>query len=223
MQVAANVSGLTLPDDFFLIEINFMDLETVPHNSGGDRDRVIAEFTFFQQNPDAGRFVFWETLGSYDNATSGTIPIEVVAGLTPQLDEWMPDHLVYRMESLNNFLNTAYEKPVVIYGHCDCGCDRTGEIFGSYYMKWLNMTWEQANAMNTNISGDPIGCDNYLAMQWYCMYLLYGENRTDLNCWTNQPCHADSVNIKLGVPKKPRKTSSSRRFAKDIKPLAAAL
>jgi len=202
MQVAANASGLTLPEDFYLIEINFLDLRTVPHDSGADRDKVIAEFMFFKQNPDAGRFVFWETLGSYDNSTSGNIPESVIAGVSQELDEWMPDHLVYRMESLRSWLYTAYEKPIVIFGHCDCGCDRTGEIFGSYYLKWLNMTWEEANAVNTGIAGEPINCNNYLAMQWYCNYLKYAEGRSELNCSNNLGCDPEDINIHLGGKEK---------------------
>lgn len=43
--------------------------------------------------------------------------------------------------------------PTVIYLHCECGCDRTGEIGGSYAMKYLNMTYDQATAWNEKIAG----------------------------------------------------------------------
>ena len=60
----------------------------------------------------------------------------------------------------------ADKKAAIIYGHCDCGCDRTGQTFGSYYMRWQNRTWEETNKLNTIIATRPMMCNNYLAMQW---------------------------------------------------------
>lgn len=80
---------------------------------------------------------------------------------------------------------------------------------GSYYMKWLHYSWEITNKLNTEFAERPMStenllyllilhfsyflplssqvCDEYLAMQWYCIYLNYSEGR-QLNCLNNQPC-----------------------------------
>jgi hypothetical protein len=40
---------------------------------------------------------------------------------------WFPDQMITRVETLINLLETQTQIPTVIYGHCDCGCDRTGK------------------------------------------------------------------------------------------------
>ena len=41
--------------------------------------------------------------------------------------------------------------PVVIYFHCEAGVDRTGEIAGSYYFRWLGWSFQQALAYDNSI------------------------------------------------------------------------
>lgn len=79
-------------------------------------------------------------------------------------------------------------KSAIIYGHCDCGCDRTGQLFGSYAMRWQNKTWDEANKMNTVIATRPMECENYRNMQWYCLYLKHVRNYAHLTCDVPHPC-----------------------------------
>lgn len=81
-------------------------------------------------------------------------------------------------------------RSTVIYGHCDCGCDRTGQTFGSYALRFLNYTWDQANKWDMQVAGRPIQCPNWLTMQWYCLYLqqvVAGQYST-LRCDDIYPC-----------------------------------
>jgi len=198
LSAAAKAVDKKLPQDFLLIDICLLNLWTSRQNSPEDRDNSINEFNYFQKNPDKGSFIFWETLGVFDNVTVPVLQdnIPLVSYLAKNLDDWMGDRLVYRMEKIRQILYTKYQKPAVIFGHCDCGCDRTGETFGSYYMKWLNMTWEDTNKLNAVIAERPMDCFNYLAMQWYCLYLKYEEGR-DLNCFDNQICSSQEVCVTM--------------------------
>jgi len=153
----------------------------------GDGNKTILEFNWFEQNPDLGQVIFWETHGTTDNATSHYIPKTLLPNLVKTLPAWLGDHLVERTENIRTLLYTKYGQPVVIYGHCDCGCDRTGEIFGSYYMRWMGLGWEETNDLNTEIADRPMGCKNYLAMQWYCLWLNFNFQK-NLNCMNPQPC-----------------------------------
>jgi len=190
IQQVANDAGIKLPEEFIFIDICLLNLETVTYNSG-DRNESIEEWTFFQKNPTLGQFVFWETQGSFDNATNPLIQ-PMINNIMTFADNWLPDRLHVRMQSLRQMLYTQYDKPAVLYGHCDCGCDRTGEVFGSYYMKWLNISWEETNLMNRKAAGRYMDCFNYQAMQWYCLYLNWSEGR-NLNCLREMGCSKQKV------------------------------
>jgi len=183
IELAATRAGVQdLPDKFYLVDINLTNLE-----ANSDAKGSIAEWTFFNANPHLGRFLFWETHGTNDNASNLGIPAGLKQSMVENFQVWQGDQLVTRMEQLHSLLNTNMSLPVIIYGHCYCGCDRTGETMGAYYMKWLRYTWEMTNKVNTMIAERPMTCSEYLAMQWYCLYLNYSEG-TDLNCMNNQPC-----------------------------------
>jgi len=182
IQLAAERVRVTLPAKFYLIDINLTNLQ-----EGGDAPRTIAEWTFFNANPHLGKFIFWETHGTKDNATDPLVPAGLKQYMIENFKVWQGDQLVTRMDELRTLLHTNMTLPVVVYGHCDCGCDRTGETMGAYYMKWMGYSWEHTNKLNTEFAERPMMCEEYLAMQYYCLYLNYAEGRR-LNCLNNQPC-----------------------------------
>lgn len=51
---------------------------------------------------------------------------------------------------LHNLL-TQHERPALIYTHCEAGTDRTGEVSGAYYLKYLNMSFSEALATDNHI------------------------------------------------------------------------
>jgi hypothetical protein len=63
------------------------------------------------------------------------------------------------------------KKTVVIYAHCYCGTDRTGELMGSWDLWYNHHSWAEVNERNRRIGGRPMACKNYRAMQWWCLYV----------------------------------------------------
>lgn len=47
------------------------------------------------------------------------------------------------VELLRSMMLRVTAQPTVIYFHCDCGCDRTGQLAGGYSMRFLNATWDE--------------------------------------------------------------------------------
>ena len=43
---------------------------------------------------------------------------------------------------------------------------------GAYYLRWLNKSWAEMNALNFAIANRAFGCNNYRATLWYCIYLV---------------------------------------------------
>jgi len=198
LQMAAKEANKEFPDKFNIIDICFLnDWQSYNNTHPSQGASIDEEFSFFQQNPKLGSFMLWETAGSYDNITAPQIadPPGLQLYLTASLDEWMADQLPTRMLKIRGLLYTKFDLPTIIYGHCDCGCDRTGEMFGSYYMKWMDMTWEDTNQLNTKIANRSMECFNYLAMQWYCLYLNLVEGKNNLNCLTQMGCTDSSMCI----------------------------
>lgn len=61
--------------------------------------------------------------------------------------------------------------------------DRTGEVAGSYNLKYNYHSWDEVMASNYAIGGsnDPISYINQRALTWYCYYLFYQQNYS-LSC-----------------------------------------
>ncbi len=69
--------------------------------------------------------------------------------------------------------------PVVIYVHCFGGCDRTGELIGSY------KSWEEMNSLNKGCcridgkTGETIyAAENCDALRWYGPWLNLNFGRS---------------------------------------------
>lgn len=84
---------------------------------------------------------------------------------------------------------------MVIYFHCECGCDRTGEIGGSYAMKYMNMTYAEAYHWDESIAGRWIIPNHNWAMEWYCEYLHYVEGMNVQPC--SLPFESEEVIAKI--------------------------
>jgi hypothetical protein len=164
---AATAARITLPESYRLVDISLYQLENTD-----EIPKVQTEYEFFKVHPDKGEFHFWETNGTSVCAIGKSFPsTEFRNWLAVHMDHWMGDTLVQRIETLRIWL----EKPgpaTVIFAHCHGGDDRTGELMGAYYMRWLKMSWEDMNALNQKFAGQPFGCNNYRATLWYCIYLV---------------------------------------------------
>jgi len=49
---------------------------------------------------------------------------------------WDIDKIPERVVLLRQMLITKQSRPTVLYVHCTAGCDRTGEVVGSYRLKY---------------------------------------------------------------------------------------
>jgi protein-tyrosine phosphatase len=142
------------------------------------------EENFFKANPSLGEAHMKQIFG--DLTSPAVLPRSYVEEQAKTLDTWQIDHLPTYIPSLNKMLKTKGPQgvPTVIYFHCECGCDRTGEIAGSYAMKYLNMTYVQAYAWDDEVAGRWILPNHNWALEWYCEYLNYVEGMKV------QPCTA---------------------------------
>ena len=109
------------------------------------------------------------------------------------VNAWLPDQLVTRVGQLHTWLTTGLTNPLnlplVLYIHCEGGCDRTGELSGAYAMGYLNKSWRQINEMNHEACGTrPFGCGNFIDARWYCLWLAATTGRKDLGCEYPETC-----------------------------------
>lgn len=58
--------------------------------------------------------------------------------------KWNHDRLDVLTEQIRTDLENQEESPKVIFFYCQAGEDRTGQVFGSYVMRYLNWTYQQA-------------------------------------------------------------------------------
>ncbi|HSS19780.1 MAG TPA: hypothetical protein VLL54_06875 [Pyrinomonadaceae bacterium] len=163
----------SVPQDCRLIDINLLQLE-----NANEIPMIKAEKDFFDGTPEAGEFHFWETQGTAVCAMDDVFASDpsLRNWFAVNLDNWMSDPLIYRVEMLNQWL-AGMPEPTVIYVHCEGGIDRTGELIGAYYLRWLNYTWAEMNAVNFDVANRPFGCNNYRASLWYCIYLVEALGR----------------------------------------------
>jgi hypothetical protein len=148
------------PPQYFLVVINLLHAD--------ETDKIAAEIDFCQQNPAQACVHLWDTMGTAE-CYFHTAPAER-GRLVTSLDQWLPDPLIWRAAMLRKWLEPLQQPtPVVIYVHCDGGCDRTAEMIGAYELRYMAKTWTEVAADQP--CGRPLGCDNYRALQWYAFWL----------------------------------------------------
>ncbi len=172
---AAERAGQTLPQSYHLIDINLLQW-----GNANEVPMILAEYNFFQNAQGLGEFHFWETNGTSlcavapplcDPAVQDYLATSLPDWLTDNLGDQPPGNTPGRMQQLNIWLNQENTMPNVIYAHCEGGMDRTGELMGAYYLRFMNKTWAEMNCLNYQIGNRPFGCNNYRAVLWYAIYL----------------------------------------------------
>ncbi len=183
------------PDQYYLVDISLV----FDGEAGLKVER--GYFSNPDDNPNTiGQLVWWPTWGAlrcYYKTDAGERD-----RLVRTLDEWLPDTLIRRTETLRYMLETSWvpgptppgppwwpkgtgiwpgyhQPPFVFYVHCDGGCDRTSEMIGAYRLRYQGFSWLQMNQELPCRRPDPtsvpsMGCSNYRALQWYAIWL----NRT---------------------------------------------
>ena len=122
-----------------------------PEQAAKEKGLLFEEISFFKANPQIGQVNSWTSKGT------GLSPLDPSLSfardyLATNLDSWLSDPQVWRVERLRAWLENPSELgikgPVVIYVHCFGGCDRTGELIGSYAMRYMDKSWEAMNSLN---------------------------------------------------------------------------
>lgn len=174
-------ANIQLPSDFYLIDIKYVYDTIDPF----EKKDIKLEEHFFNSNPTLGEYYTHVILGDFDdpstysnnnNNNNATLTAKARA-----LSQWQHDDLPGYIPTIKQFLYTKWAQPTVIYLHCECGCDRTGEVAASYAMKYLNQTYPDVIAWDDSIAGRPILPNHQLAIEWYCYYLSIVEGM-QLNC-----------------------------------------
>ena len=156
----------SLPHDFHLVDLCLL-------NAVDDVPAEDIERRYFAHHPDKGRFVWWPTNGTKLDAFNVSVASRAAA-----VRAWRPnsswiDPLPWWVDEIDELLHTprADNRSTVVFIHCHGGKDRTGEVAGSYYMRHMNMTLQEATTRDHQIAGRSIGHYNQLALEWYCIWL----------------------------------------------------
>ena len=180
------------PETYYLIVVSLL------YDFGDDAKELAVERQYFANNPGTGQLVWWPTWGSV-KCYYRTDPAEQDR-LIRTFDEWLPDTLIRRTETLRYMLETSWapgttpynpgydNPPCVFYVHCDGGCDRTSEMIGAYRLR-QGFSWQD---MYDEHPCGPMGCNNYRALQWYAIWLnqMFGYGLTpygDAGCSDPSP------------------------------------
>jgi len=170
---AGKKEGVKIPSAYYLIDVNLLNIE-----KPNDAKLISMEYQFFKAKPYLGQIQVWGMVGT---GLSATDPLLSCRGyLARHLDQWLADKLVTRVEILRKwltggpmFIRKKNPLPIVIYVHCVVGCDRTGELIGAYYLRYLLKSWEEMNALNRSMCprNRHFGSKHYRATQWYAHWL----------------------------------------------------
>ena len=170
---APNLPPTPLPSTYYMVVINL--------EHPNERKNLTSEISFFAYNTDKGQLHLWDTNGTAQ-CYFQTDPAEQAARVAT-LGEWLPDPLIWRVATIRKWLEDPSTlptpqpggAPILIYVHCDGGCDRTSEMIGAYRLRYMPASWTMqdawSNMYNEHPCTDPMGCDNYRAVQWYAFWL----------------------------------------------------
>ncbi|XP_062501413.1 uncharacterized protein LOC134178556 [Corticium candelabrum] len=137
------------------------------------------ELQFFKGNPSLGKYYNWIIVG--DVVDPDWFSEAIRKEMAVYLNDWQLDHLPERVDLLRKLLHSNLSLPNVIYTHCEAGTDRTGEVSGAYYMRYLNMTFEQALSIDNHVQNRSIAKMSLRGLKWYCYYLQYDKDY-NVNC-----------------------------------------
>jgi hypothetical protein len=162
MGMRAEEANVTLPADFTLVDISLNNLF----------DKALKVEKAFWKNPANAKY------GKFINWPLGLAGIVPPSKFSPSEQRkmanstvWKIDKIPARITAIREMLETKTDKPTVVYVHCTAGCDRTGEVIGSYRLKYeteYNVT--QMYALDVSECGRPPNYWSTTALEWFCIY-----------------------------------------------------
>jgi hypothetical protein len=192
-QRAQSEGNVTLPRDNARIHLIDISLDTV-----FDRHEVL-ELAFWKQHhstASVGRLVKWPLGLAGVYGPPSRFPEKRRRQLATGA-VWAVDRIPERVNALYTLLHTSPPKKhplnkvsVVIYVHCEAGCDRTGELIGAYMMHHLSYNPVRMYGSDTYSCGRSPNYWSTTALEWYCFYLAYDKqtNITTKDCSTFAKC-----------------------------------
>ena len=168
---APNLPGVPPPpaSQYYLVVIDLV------HSNEASEIEPAINYFHTDEGKSQGQFNLWDTNGT--SVCYFNTPQDQRGHMVETIDQWLGDPLVWRVATIRTWLEDATQVPsngrpgvpIVIYVHCDGGCDRTGEMIAAYRLRYMNDAWSA-------VWGDqpcqrPMGCNNYRAVQWYAFWL----------------------------------------------------
>lgn len=157
----------TLPPQFYVIILNLLGAVDT------DQASIATERAYWANpnNTGKGETILMPIYGA--NRPPTDFDAGTVEYMARALTEWMDD-VPSVLNVIRNILLTPRDIPVVLFAHCTCGCDRTGEISEAYYMTYQNVkTFTRARNTNVQLIGREQVLQNLWGGWWYCYYLKY--------------------------------------------------
>jgi hypothetical protein len=170
MKSVAEKYGYTLPANFTMMDVSYLNIF--------EEEDLETERQFFKEHPELGQFdntVIIGTVFPPPQEDTGLIKDIVKEYIELSMDK-LPDVMSY----LHGLL--LQPSPTVIYTHCEAGTDRTGEVSGAYYMRYMNMTFTDALYIDNHVQSRDMYKMSRNAMQWYCFYLRFIHDFSHLSC-----------------------------------------
>merc|ERR1712137_28327 len=162
-----------MPEDYVMLDLSLLNDFDFKENE--------VEKKFFRRHPQLGQYLNWPIWGNV--IMPDQVEAEKQQDMALNLSQWQHDDLPDKMSQLRDLLYTDNGVTTVIYIHCDAGMDRTGEVSGSYYMRWLNRTFHEALYYDDNAIEDrTINVASRNALQWYCYNLRDTQQMPQNNC-----------------------------------------
>jgi hypothetical protein len=159
-------------DDVYILEVALTNEMDVKNGLGAVRG-----FWGLVENFEKGRLVEWPM------GTAGVLPPSLVPKrkwekITQGM--WSVDQIPDRVMALETVLAEGIhgvDKPIIVLMHCNAGCDRTGELVGSYRM----LSSQPAADPVAMYAADIAECGrapNYYsthALEWACLTKVYEQ------------------------------------------------
>lgn len=158
-QRLAEAGEQPLDDNVYLVDISLLNAD--------EWKDLSAEKQYFLKHKRQGEFVHWSVVGDtvYTPYTK--------RGAKNSQDMQNNQRTNKRITTVTDMLNgsVGHGRQVVVYVHCDGGCDRTGYFVGSYLMDRKNDTYSQAIDQDNQDCGRTMTHSYVNATKWYCSYL----------------------------------------------------
>jgi hypothetical protein len=171
--------GVPLPLDYMIMDVCLLHAT--------ETEELTAITSYFDSKPERGSYRLNDTYGT--PTCYFQTPEPQRQDLLSSFDAWLQEKMIDCAIWIRGWLEASpFQFPVIVYVHCDGGCDRTAEIIGAYRLRYMQATWHDLTVDQP--CGRPLGCDNYRALEWYAFWLnatqgfdLTGIGENDDGCY----------------------------------------